>query len=55
MALTVLARADGVSDWTATTLTADDLLAMPEIGVEFPVRELYAGTDTPETEPDPGR
>lgn len=43
--LTVLAR-DGADDpWSATTLTVDDTLQMPEIGVEIPVADLYEGTD----------
>ena len=52
MGLTVLSRAEGVHEWTATTLTADDTLAMPEIGVETPVAELYEGTDLPRIEDD---
>ena len=43
--LTVFERAEGVVDWTAFSLMADDTLRMPEIGIEVPVRELYAGTD----------
>jgi Uma2 family endonuclease len=45
MGLTVLVREDGGDDWTATTLFADDTLSMPEIGIELPVAELYAGVD----------
>lgn len=43
--LTVFERAEGVEDWTAFALMADETLRMPEIGIEIPVRELYAGTD----------
>lgn len=46
--LTVLARKNGDDDWTATTLFADDTLSMPEIGIELPVAELYAGVDLPD-------
>ena len=35
--LTMFARVDGQADWTATALTADDTLPMPEIGIEVPV------------------
>ena len=27
--------------WRITTLTNDDILRMPEIGIEIPVAELY--------------
>ena len=43
--LTVFARADGNDDWTATPLTAGDILRMPEIGIEIPIIEFYADTD----------
>jgi Uma2 family endonuclease len=52
MGLTVLSRAEGVHEWTATALTADDTLPMPEIGIEIPVAELYEGTDLPRIEDD---
>lgn len=42
---TVLARPDGSADWTATTLAAGDVLHLPEVGVEFPIDQLYAGTN----------
>ncbi len=45
--LTTFARADGQADWTATALTADDTLAMPEIGVEIPILEFYENVDLP--------
>jgi Uma2 family endonuclease len=44
-ALTVHARAEAGADWTTTALTADGVLAMPEIGIEVPVAELFVGTD----------
>lgn len=45
IALTVLSRSDGTSDWTATSLLSDETLRLPEIGVELPVVELYADVD----------
>jgi Uma2 family endonuclease len=45
--LTVFARDCADDPWTATTLTADETLQMPEIGVEIPVVEFYEGTDVP--------
>ena len=46
--LAVFERAGGASDWTATALTAGDILRMPEIGIEVPVAELYEGVDLPD-------
>jgi Uma2 family endonuclease len=43
--MTVHARADGKDPWTATALTGDDVLSMPEIGVDVPVSEFYEATD----------
>jgi Uma2 family endonuclease len=48
--LTVLERQAGDQKWTVTTLTAEDLLPLPEIGVEIPVAELYEGVDLPASE-----
>jgi hypothetical protein len=31
--------------WTATALTGDDILRMPEIGIEVPVGEFYEDVD----------
>ncbi len=45
--LTVFERASGDNGWAATTLTGDDTLRMPEIGIELPVAELYEGVDLP--------
>ena len=39
-AATVFARAG--DDWVGHVITGDALLAMPEIGVELPLGELYA-------------
>jgi len=39
--LTVMERGGGNDPWTATVLTIDDILRMPEIGIEIPVAEIY--------------
>jgi hypothetical protein len=33
------------ADWTATALTADDILELPEIGIEVPLVEFYQDVD----------
>jgi Uma2 family endonuclease len=43
--LQVLERTRANEPWTATALTGDDILRMPEIGIEIPVGELYEGVD----------
>lgn len=43
--LAVYARERGGDPWTATALTGDDILRMPEIGIEIPIAEFYQGTD----------
>lgn len=40
--LEVLSRAAGEASWTVAALEAGDVLAMPEIGAELPVAEIYA-------------
>ena len=45
--LTVFERADADGHWTATALTGEDVLHMPEIGIEVPVAEFYEGVDLP--------
>ncbi|MBV9655962.1 MAG: Uma2 family endonuclease [Acetobacteraceae bacterium] len=40
--LLVFDRADAAETWRATTLTAEDVLRMPEIGVAIPVAEFYS-------------
>jgi Uma2 family endonuclease len=47
MGLTVFVRSSAGDPWTATTLTSEDTLQMPEIGIEIPVPVLYEGTDVP--------
>jgi Uma2 family endonuclease len=44
-ALTVFERTHANDPWTATTLTADELIKMPEIGTIIPVSELYADVE----------
>jgi Uma2 family endonuclease len=43
--LIVLTRASANEDWTATALTAEDTLRMPEIAAEIPVAEFYEGVE----------
>jgi len=43
-AMTLHARPGGNTDWTATALTAEDTLSLPEIGIEIPVAEFFVGT-----------
>jgi Uma2 family endonuclease len=43
--LIVHQRPDSGHQWTVTTMVADDLLLLPEIGAEIPVAELYEGVD----------
>ena len=45
--LTVHERQEAGQKWTVTTAMADDLLLLPEIGVEIPIAELYEGVDLP--------
>jgi Uma2 family endonuclease len=42
-ALTLFARTDAGGPWLATPLTEEDILPLPEIGIEVPVVELYEG------------
>jgi Uma2 family endonuclease len=44
-AVTVHARGAAGADWTTTALTADGILPLPEIGIEIPVADVFAGTD----------
>ncbi len=37
-------------DWIGRLLVADSVLRMPEIGVEFPLKELYEGVDLPDVD-----
>ncbi len=47
---TVFAR-DG-ANWVGSVLLDDAVLVMPEIGVELPLRDLYAGVELPPPETD---
>lgn len=41
--LTVLSRAGPEEGWMATALAHGDVLCLPEVGIEVPVSEIYAG------------
>jgi Uma2 family endonuclease len=43
--LILLTRRNAEEDWTARALTSDDILRLPEIGIEIPVAELYEDVD----------
>lgn len=49
--LTVFSRPEGAADWSATALTADETLDMPELGIAVPVHEFYEGVDLSGTPP----
>jgi Uma2 family endonuclease len=51
--LTVFERENGDQKWTATTLMAEDVLMLAEIGAEIPVAELYEGVDFPASDASP--
>jgi Uma2 family endonuclease len=55
MGLQVFSRTNGTHSWTAAPVTKDEVLAMPEIGVELPMDEIYEGIDLPPEPPDDGR
>jgi Uma2 family endonuclease len=42
------------ADWVGHLLAADSIVRMPEIGVEFPLAELYEGIDFAAANPDDG-
>ncbi len=48
--LTVLERPAGDQKWTLTTLTGNEVLTLPEVGIEIPLAELYQGVDLPASE-----
>jgi hypothetical protein len=50
--LTVHERQAAGQKWTVTTVMADDVLSLPEIGAEVPIAELYDGVDFPPTAPE---
>jgi Uma2 family endonuclease len=45
--LTVLERQSADETWRATTLSDDNVLRMPEVGIEVPVVEFYEDVDFP--------
>jgi Uma2 family endonuclease len=45
--LTVHERQAAGEKWTVTPVMADDLMALPEIGIEIPAAELYEGIEFP--------
>lgn len=47
--LTVYSRADAGQDWFADALGSDDVVAIPEIGIDFPVKELFVGIEAEPT------
>ncbi len=50
VAATLFARRDG--EWVVRALTGDDALALPDIGVELPLGDIYADIDLPPTAAD---
>lgn len=48
--LTVFTRAN--DDWVGHLIAGDTVLAMPEIGVDLPLSEIYEGLSFPTQEPD---
>lgn len=44
----VLHRQTGDDPWTAQAMTADDILIMPEVGIEIPIVEFYEDVDLSE-------
>jgi Uma2 family endonuclease len=46
--VTVMERAEPAEAWRTTVLTGDDVLRMPEIGIEIPVAEFYEDIPFPE-------
>jgi Uma2 family endonuclease len=51
--LTVMERAAPDEAWRTTVLTSDDILRMPEIGIEIPAAEFYEDITFPEDGEDP--
>jgi Uma2 family endonuclease len=43
--LQVLHREQGGAPWMVQPLTGDDVLALPEVGIDLPVAELYEGVE----------
>jgi hypothetical protein len=47
LGLTVHERQTAGKRWTVTSVMSDDLLSLPEIGIEIPTAELYEGIEFP--------
>jgi hypothetical protein len=52
-ALTVFERTHTDALWSATALTVDESLTMPEIGIEIPVAEFHDDVGLPAAETQP--
>jgi len=52
--LTVMERTTVDQVWQTTVLTNDDILRMPEIGIEIPVAEIYEGINFADQDEAPG-
>ena len=50
IAATLLYRASGDAVWSLGTLTGEDALHLPELGIELPMAELYEGVDIDDAE-----
>jgi Uma2 family endonuclease len=48
--VTVFSRRGDDQDWTAKALTGEDVLQLPEIGIEIPVAEFYEDVDFPQAD-----
>jgi len=48
--LTVMERGGGSDPWTLNVLTIEGILALPEIGIEIPVAEIYEDIEFSEPE-----
>ena len=46
--LTVMERSGPDQVWQTTVLTSDDILRMPEVGIEVPVSEFYEDVTFPD-------
>ncbi len=52
-AATVHFRASGADGWSSAAFGIEDSLALPEIGVEVPMAEIYEGADIPPEDEEP--
>jgi len=49
--LTVLERVDGAHPWTSFALTGEEVLHIPEVGIEVPIADFYEGVELTEGAP----